>query len=59
MKSGSESWYLSAKRARGSVRWACSEQERSSVGGVLELILSWSVGCRPVGSKKEDVNVDA
>lgn len=44
---------------RGRVRWACREHERPSVGGVLELIPSSSVGCRPVGKRKEAENVDS
>jgi len=57
-KRGSDSWYLSGKMARGRVRWVCREHDRSSVGGMPELIRSSNVGCRPVGSRNEEENVD-
>jgi len=57
MNRGSKSWYLSAKICFGRVRWACREQERSSIGGVASLMLSCSVGWRPVGSLKDEVKV--
>jgi hypothetical protein len=43
---------------RGRVRCACKEHDRSSVGAVLSLMESWSVGCRPVGCRKVDVKVE-
>ena len=39
------------------MRWACKEQERSSIGGVALLMFNSSVGWRPVGSLKNDVKV--
>lgn len=54
----SESWYLSANTAFGSVRWACKAQLSSSRGGVELGIERCSVGWRPVGCRKEVLKVE-
>lgn len=51
---GSESWYLSTKTWRGSVKWACKEQLLSSRGGALPLTLNSRLGCSPVGKTNFD-----